>query len=66
MSKLMTSYLGIELRNPLIVGASSLMENIDTLKAIEKAGAGAVVFKSLFEEQIQLEELEMEKRAAGV
>ncbi len=60
MSKLMTSYLGIELRNPLIVGASSLMENIDTLKAIEKAGAGAVVFKSLFEEQIQLEELEME------
>jgi dihydroorotate dehydrogenase (fumarate) len=42
------------------VGASSLTANIDTLKAIEKAGAGAVVFKSLFEEQIQLEELELE------
>lgn len=60
MSKLKTNYLGIELRNPLIVGASSLTSNIDTLKAIEKAGAGAVVFKSLFEEQIQLEELELE------
>jgi len=60
MSKLTTNYLGIELRNPLIVGASSLTANIDTLKAIEKAGAGAIVFKSLFEEQIQLEELELE------
>lgn len=60
MTKLTTNYMGIELRNPLIVGASSLTSNIDTLKAIEKAGAGAVVFKSLFEEQIQLEELEME------
>lgn len=60
MAKLTTTYMGIELRNPLIVGASSLTSSIDTLKAIEKAGAGAVVFKSLFEEQIQLEELEME------
>lgn len=60
MTKLTTTYMGIELRNPLIVGASSLTSNIDTLKAIEKAGAGAVVFKSLFEEQVQLEELEME------
>ncbi len=60
MSKLKTNYLGIELRNPLIAGASSLTSNIDTLEAIEKAGAGAVVFKSLFEEQIQLEELELE------
>lgn len=60
MSKLKTSYLGLDLKNPLIVGASSLTSNIDTLKAIEAAGAGAVVFKSLFEEQIQLEELELE------
>ncbi|MGD9977544.1 MAG: dihydroorotate dehydrogenase-like protein [Bacteroidales bacterium] len=60
MSKLKTTYLGLELKNPLIVGASSLTANPDTLKAIEAAGAGAVVFKSLFEEQIQLEELEME------
>ena len=54
MSKLKTSYLGLDLKNPLIVGASSLTSNLDTLKAIEAAGAGAVVFKSLFEEQIQL------------
>ncbi|BDX38873.1 diguanylate cyclase [Tenuifilaceae bacterium CYCD] len=60
MSKLKSSYLGLDLKNPLIVGASSLTANLDTLKAIEAAGAGAVVFKSLFEEQIQLEELELE------
>ncbi len=60
MSKLKTSYLGLDLKNPLIVGASSLTSNLETLKAIEAAGAGAVVFKSLFEEQIQLEELELE------
>ncbi|MCB8964456.1 MAG: dihydroorotate dehydrogenase-like protein [Bacteroidales bacterium] len=60
MSNLKTSYLGIELKNPLIAGASALTANLDTLKAIENAGAGAVVFKSLFEEQIQLEELELE------
>ncbi len=60
MSDLKTSYMGIELKNPLIAGASSLSLNIESLKAIEAAGAGAVVFKSLFEEQIQLEALELE------
>lgn len=52
--------MGLELKNPLIVGASSLTSDIESLKAIEKAGASAVVIKSLFEEQIQLEELEMQ------
>ncbi len=60
MTTLKTKYMGLELKNPLIVGASSLTADLDVLKAIEKAGAGAVVFKSLFEEQIQLEELEMQ------
>lgn len=60
MTKLNTSYMGLELKNPLIVGASSLTSDIESLKAIEKAGASAVVIKSLFEEQIQLEELEMQ------
>lgn len=60
MTTLKTTYMGLELKNPLVVGASSLTANIDVLKAIEKAGAGAVVFKSLFEEQIQLEELELQ------
>ncbi len=60
MNKLSTTYLGLELKNPIIVGASSLTNDVESLKAIEKAGAGAIVIKSLFEEQVQLEELEMQ------
>ena len=60
MSDLKTSYLGLELKNPLIVGASNLMENKDTIKKLEAEGAGAIVYKSLFEEQIQLERQEMD------
>lgn len=60
MAILKTTYMGLELKNPLIVGASSLTFDLEILKAIEKAGAGAVVVKSLFEEQILLEELEMQ------
>jgi dihydroorotate dehydrogenase (fumarate) len=47
-----TSYMGLKLKSPIIVGSSSLTENIESSKAYEKAGAGAVVLKSLFEEQI--------------
>ena len=54
MAKLTSRYMGIELSNPLIVGACGLTGNIDTLKRVEDAGAGAVIIKSLFEEQIQL------------
>lgn len=60
MATLKTTYMGLELNNPLVVGASSLTADLDILKALEKAGAGAIVFKSLFEEQIQLEELELQ------
>ena len=60
MTSLKTTYMGLELKNPLIVGASSLTSDIEGLKAIEKAGAGAIVVKSLFEEQVQLEELELQ------
>jgi dihydroorotate dehydrogenase (fumarate) len=49
--------MGIELKNPIIVGASNLVTDLDNLKRIEEAGAGAVVYKSLFEEQVQLENL---------
>jgi len=58
MADLKTNYLGLELKNPVIVGASNLTMNTDNLKKIEKAGAAAVVYKSLFEEQIHLENLE--------
>lgn len=60
MTTLKTTYMGLELKNPLIVGASSLTADLDVLKAIEKAGAGAIVVKTLFEEQIKFEELEMQ------
>ena len=57
MANLKTNYLGLELKNPLIVGACSLTSDPEKLKTLEDAGA--IVFKSLFEEQIQLEEMDM-------
>lgn len=62
MADLKTRYMGIELKNPIIIGASNLVTDIDNLKKIERAGAAAVVYKSLFEEQIQLEDLELFER----
>lgn len=55
MASLSTSYLGLKLRNPLVVSSSSLTDSVEKLKALEQAGAGAVVLKSLFEEQLTLE-----------
>jgi dihydroorotate dehydrogenase (fumarate) len=52
--------MGIELKNPIVVGACSLSKQIDTIKQIEAAGAGGLVLKSLFEEQIQLEQGKLE------
>ncbi|HLN53686.1 MAG TPA: dihydroorotate dehydrogenase-like protein [Lentimicrobium sp.] len=52
------NYMGLKLANPIIVGSSNIVDNPVTLKAMEDAGAAAVVFKSLFEEQIQLESLQ--------
>jgi len=53
---LSTDYLGLKLRNPLIVGASSLTRDVEGLRRCEEAGAGAVVLKSLFEEQIRIDQ----------
>jgi dihydroorotate dehydrogenase (fumarate) len=61
MTKLKTTYLGIELKNPLILGACNLTLDLDTARKIEDAGASAIVFKSLFEEQINLESIQMEE-----
>ncbi len=60
MANLTTEYLGLKLKNPLIVGACNLSLEPDLAKRIEDAGAAAIVFKSLFEEQINLESLELE------
>ena len=55
MPDLSIKYLGLALKSPVIAGSCSLTHSIDHLKAIEKAGAGAVVLKSVFEEEIYLE-----------
>lgn len=52
MADLTTKFLGLTLRNPLIVGSSGLTDTVEKVKNAEKAGAGAVVLKSLFEEEI--------------
>jgi dihydroorotate dehydrogenase (fumarate) len=54
---LRTRYLGLELSNPLVVSASPLSISLDTLRELEETGAGAIVMQSLFEEQIEHEEL---------
>src|SRR5436309_9583827 len=51
--KLATTYLGYKLRTPLVPSASPLSENLDNIKRMEDAGAAAVVFHSLFEEQLR-------------
>lgn len=61
MADLKTNYMGLTLRNPIIAGATNLVSNPDNLKRMEEAGAAAIVYKSLFEEQIQLEGLELEE-----
>ncbi len=51
-----TSYLGLTLRNPIIVGASPFCDDLDLARRLEEAGAAALVMHSLFEEQIDLEQ----------
>ena len=63
---LSTKYLGLELKNPIIVGASNLVTDLETIKKLEEAGAAAIVYKSLFEEQIHLENLEMNQTMDGI
>lgn len=57
MTELATRWLGLELRSPLVVGASPLTDDLDALRACVKAGAGAVVMHSLFEEQLVEEQM---------
>lgn len=55
MAELTTTYLGIALRNPIIAGSSGLTSSLESVKNLERNGVGAVVLKSLFEEQIILD-----------
>jgi len=58
--KLTTTYLGLKLRTPLVPSASPLSENIDNIKRMEDAGASAIVFHSLFEEQLRRDHHELQ------
>ncbi|PLW92073.1 MAG: dihydroorotate dehydrogenase [Marinilabiliales bacterium] len=60
MADLKVNYMGLELKNPVVVGANNMVYDLDKLKKMEEAGASAIVFKSLFEEQIMLEKLQMD------
>ncbi len=55
MIDLKTKYLGLELKNPLIIASSGMTRSLHLLQELEKKGAGAVVLKSIFEEEITAE-----------
>lgn len=61
MANLTTNYMGLQLKSPIIIGANNLVKNPDNLKRMEDAGAGAIVYKSLFEEQVLLENLQQDE-----
>jgi dihydroorotate dehydrogenase (fumarate) len=52
MVDLSTTYLGLQLKNPLVASASPLSKHLDSVRRLEDAGVSAVVMYSLFEEQI--------------
>lgn len=53
MIDISTSFVGLQLKSPIIVGSSGLTRSLDKVKSFAEAGAGAVILKSLFEEQIE-------------
>lgn len=62
MADLKTKYMGLNLKNPIIVASSGLTGNIENIKKLEANGAGAVVLKSIFEEEIMHEYNSMVKK----
>ncbi len=61
MIELTTNYLGLQLKNPLVVSASPLSESIQNVRLMEDAGAAAIVLRSLFEEQLNLESYALDR-----
>ncbi len=55
MLDLTTKYMGLTLKNPIIIGSCGLTDSTEKIQKLEAAGAGAVVLKSIFEEQILME-----------
>jgi len=69
MTDLSTTYMGVQLKNPVIVAASSISNHVDKVKKAEQIGAGGLVIRSLFEEQIQHDQMTMQdfmERAAYI
>ena len=61
MARLSTSYMGIPLASPVVVGACTLSRRVTNFKNAQEAGAGAMVVYSLFQEQMELEEEQFEE-----
>lgn len=60
MPDISTSFMGIRLSSPIVVGACTLSNRVDNIKRAEEAGAGALTIYSLFQEQVELEAWEVE------
>ncbi len=58
---LSTTYLGLKLKNPLVASSSPICEDVGNVRRLEDSGAAAVVLQSLFEEQIELENEELDR-----
>ena len=65
MANLAVNFMGLKLRNPIIVGSSGLTDKLESIRNLEQNGAGAIVLKSLFEEEIVLEKEAMMKQMQG-
>lgn len=55
MEQLKTTFAGLSLKNPIIISSSGLTNSVEKIKKLEEAGAAAVVLKSVFEEQINMQ-----------
>jgi dihydroorotate dehydrogenase (fumarate) len=65
MTSLATRYLGLDLESPLVPGASPLADDLDSVLLLEDAGASAIVMRSIFEEQIALEQMAAHRHMDG-
>jgi dihydroorotate dehydrogenase (fumarate) len=58
---LSTTYLGLKLKNPLVASASPMCQDVNNVRRMEDAGASAVVLQSLFEEQLDIDNDELDR-----
>ena len=65
MANLSTKFFGLELRSPIIAASCSMTGDLEQIKKLARAGAGAIVLKSMYEEEIdaQLQEELLQRKA---